>query len=427
MPVRFLDRSNLAIIVNAASLLGTSVVGSGLGYLFWLLAARRFSVEEVGLAGGLISAMTLLGHIGQLGFGSLLVTEIPRQRDHPGPLISSATLVASVFSIALGVGFAVLAGHLSDELAVLASDLAAPVMFAGGVAVTAATMVIDQACIGLLRSSLQLARNTGFGILKLAFLALFALLGWSDGAWSIYDAWAVGGLVSVAVPAALLLWQAGGHVDAGALMPRLSTLRGLGRAAGVHHALNLALLGPSLCLPVVVTATLSSSVNAYFYAATMMATMIWAGPAALASMVHAVAIRAPSELGRRLQFSLGVSAIGGVLAIAVVLVAAELLLGFFGDAYASEAGTTLRLLTLAVVPLTVKYHYVAVARVTGPVGRAASVLSVGAVAEVVAGAGGGTLGGLTGVSIAWLAVMAVEAVVVTPAIVRSLRDPDRSP
>lgn len=420
---RVLDRSNLTIVVNAASLLGTAVITSGLGYLFWLLAARQFSVEAVGLAGGLISAMMLLANVGVLGLGTLLVSEIPRQREHPGSLISSATVAAAGASAALGLVFALLAGSLSDEFAFLAQDPGTSLAFSFGVAVMAATMILDQASVGLLRGDLQLIRNTGFGLMKLVFLAVLAWLRVATTAMGIYGTWAVGGIASVIVPA-VMVWSSGrGRLTLAALRPRFEVLRRLGWTAGGHHALNLSLLAPGLCLPVVVTALLTPTVNAYFYSAAMMASLVWAGPAALASMVHAVGVREPSELGRRTAFSIGLSVAGGAAAAAVVLLAAEQLLGLFGGAYAEEASTTLRLLTIGVFPTLVKYHYVAIARVTERVAGAATILSAGALAEILGGTIGGAVGGLTGLSIAWLTVMVIEAVVVAPVVIRTVRAP----
>jgi O-antigen/teichoic acid export membrane protein len=242
----------------------------------------------------------------------------------------------------------------------------------------------------------------------------------------IYGTWAVGGIASmlVLIPALLRPGQPAPSVSS--LLPRLSVLHGLGRTALGHHALNLALLAPGLCLPVIVTASLSPTVNAYYYTAAMMASLVWAGPAALASMVHAVGVRAPAELGRRTRFSLYLSAAGGAAAVAVVLVGAELLLGLFGPAYAAEASSTLRLLTIGVFPILVKYHYVAIARVSGSVAGAATVLAVGALAEIAGGAIGGMLGGLTGLAWAWLGITMLQAVIVSPAVMRTLNPADNA-
>ena len=57
-------RWNSAIVENAASLVGTTIVTSGLGFVYWWLAARQFRPEAVGLAVAAIAPMTLLAEDG---------------------------------------------------------------------------------------------------------------------------------------------------------------------------------------------------------------------------------------------------------------------------------------------------------------------------------------------------------------------------
>ena len=52
-----------------------------LGYLFWLVAARTFSVSDVGLGAAVIAAMTLCGTIGAVGVGNALIHVLPSRRD----------------------------------------------------------------------------------------------------------------------------------------------------------------------------------------------------------------------------------------------------------------------------------------------------------------------------------------------------------
>ena len=75
----FRTSARRAILVNAGSLVGTTAVTAGLGFVYWLVAARVFPPGVVGLASALISAMSLLGFVGMLGLGSLLMGELPRQ------------------------------------------------------------------------------------------------------------------------------------------------------------------------------------------------------------------------------------------------------------------------------------------------------------------------------------------------------------
>lgn len=69
--------ANRELLLNAASMVGTTVITAGLGFVYWWLAARQFPQEAVGFASALISAMSLLGTLGMVGMGTLLIGEFP--------------------------------------------------------------------------------------------------------------------------------------------------------------------------------------------------------------------------------------------------------------------------------------------------------------------------------------------------------------
>src|SRR5579859_4976456 len=84
---------NSVMLTNAGALVGTTAVTSILGFVYWWLAARRFPPAAVGVASASVSAMVLLGGFCVLGLGTLLITELPRQPDHAGSLISTSLVV----------------------------------------------------------------------------------------------------------------------------------------------------------------------------------------------------------------------------------------------------------------------------------------------------------------------------------------------
>ena len=52
--------------------MATTLITSGAGYLYWLLAAHTFTAFQVGLGSGLITAFGLISYIGSLGIGFYL-------------------------------------------------------------------------------------------------------------------------------------------------------------------------------------------------------------------------------------------------------------------------------------------------------------------------------------------------------------------
>ena len=122
-----------------------------------------------------------------------------------------------------------------------------------GVGVTAVTLVLDNALIGLLLGGLQFWRNLAFAVLKLAVLVGIGFLSAQTGV-GIYASWVAGNVASLLVLAVLV--GATGH----RLLhpPRWRVLGRLGVPALKHHALNLAVQAPSLALPLLVVAILST-------------------------------------------------------------------------------------------------------------------------------------------------------------------------
>jgi len=67
----------------------------------------------------------------------------------------------------------------------------------------------------------------------------------------------------------------------------------------------------------------------------------------------------------KIRATLKLSLVIGLLANVALLLGANLVLSLFGHVYAEQAGWSLRLLGLAVFPLIVKNHYVAICRIQG--------------------------------------------------------------
>jgi O-antigen/teichoic acid export membrane protein len=399
--------SNWVLVLNAGSLVATTVVTSGLGFVYWWAAARLFSPAAVGLSSAAISAMMLIGTFGMLGLGTLLMGELPRQKGRVSSVIISALFASAVVSGGLGATWGVVAPHLFTQMAPLGGGYIAVGIYALGVALAGVTMVMDQALIGLFRGSLQLWRNTVFAVVKLvALVALGVVAGSYGSGLAIYVTWIVGNLVSMTVVLALSVAR-GDRVTLS--RPDFRFLRCVRRAALQHHALNLALQSPSLALPVMAAVLVSAEMNASFYIAWMIASFVFTIPNALTSVLYAIGAAEPSALARRIRFTLGMSLTLGLAVGGGLMVGANEVLGFFGSTYVAQGGESLRVLVLVVLPMIVKYHYVAIARVLGRIAGATKLVIIGCVGELSMAAAGATLGGLTGLSLGWLLGTCIEA------------------
>jgi len=398
--------ANRSILANTISLVGTTAITSVLGFVYWWLATQRFTPDVVGFASASVSAMLLLGTLGMLGFGTLLIAELPQHPGNEAPLIATTLLTVGIGGGALGAFFALIAPHIAPDLGALGRSGGSIALFAAGVAFTALTMVLDQALVGLLRGDYQFWRNALFAVGKLIALFAVAVVTSDTVGLSVYATWLIGNVISVGVLGVVAVARSR---SVRAFRPRWRYVRGIGRSALGHHGLNMALQFPALTLPLVVTTILSTTANAYFYAAWMIAGFVFVGPGALTVALYAVGTRHRAEVARYVRFTLGLGVAGGVMANAVLVFGAPWILRVFGSAYAHEASWALRIIGLGVFPVIIKDHYVTIYRLRNRVSRATLWVAVGAALEIVAAAVGASIGGLTGLALLWLGAACIEA------------------
>lgn len=392
------------LLTNAGSMIGTTAVTAGLGFVYWWLAARLFPPQVVGFSSALISAMNLLGGVGMLGLGTLLIGELPRQPDQRVALIGTALVVAAVVAAVLGGVFAVIAPFVSADLRALDGGVGDVLFFSGGVVLTAVTLVLDQALIGLLRGGLQLWRNSVFAVVKLVVLVVVGFWVRDVGGLVVYNTWTFGNFVS------LVVLGFGLRVRPSAFYLRWELLRRLPGAALRHHVLNLALQLPGLVLPVIVTAMLSARLNASFYMAWLLLYMVFSIPYTLTIVLYAAGAADLVGFARKVRLTLQLAIALGVVSNIVVWVGAEVLLGFFGQTYAAEASWAFRIMGLGVFPLIVKDHFVAICRVRDRLSVAAAVALLGSFLELLLASFGAWSGGLNGLAIGFVVALCIEAV-----------------
>ena len=409
------------IAAISASLVSTYALTSVLGLAFWLLAARQFSVASVGVGGAAIAMMTLLGTLGTCGLGTLLIARLPNtEQGRRRVLTRTALAVAGGVAalLAFVVPFVAIHGLGVTSLEPIAGGAGPATVFALGTALMAVGLVVDQAVLVLGSGSLQTERNAVASATKLGALLLLALAGQTGGL-TIFIAWSLGTLLSLP----LVAWRTRGG-RALALPGRLldhTSLRGLGRLALSHHALNTTLQAALQVLPLMVLAALSPESNGIFTTALQVTGAVFALPYAITIGLFAAARGDVSAVLHRMRFTVPVSLGVSVLANLVLFPLAPYVLSVFGDRYSADGVEVLRILALAGIPFVVKDHFVALRRVQNRTGQATLVLLAMTFVELGAAYAGVLAGGLVGLVAAWVVVLFLEAAVLSGPLLRAAR------
>ena len=152
-----------------ASLVGSQMGSALFGVVFWILAARALTPEQVGVGAALVAAMNLLSTFGVLGIGTLLLErfKVASVTDRRA-LVSTGLGIAGMGGALFAAGWLALSApaHLSGVLGGL--SLSSALLLVGTTGVAAMCEAFDQAVIGMGVSGLQMRRNVVASIVRIA-------------------------------------------------------------------------------------------------------------------------------------------------------------------------------------------------------------------------------------------------------------------
>jgi O-antigen/teichoic acid export membrane protein len=406
-----------ASIRGAAYLYASTITTSVLGFFFWFLAAKLLAPTQVGTASAGLSAAQLIASMGLLGLGTLTIAELSIDRTRVRSLVSATSIVAGTASALVALAAALVLAHTSSDLKPTLGGIFPLVVFVVVAGTTAAGLVIDDACIGMLRGEIQLVRNTVFAAAKLLLLPA-AVYAWHGGGEQIVVAWLAGTLISLV----LAYRQIGRAAREDSWRPDFANLvekRGL---IWSHHFLNVAILAPRLVAPIVVAGLVSPAANAGFFTAAYITNFVTIIPSELSQALFALNPGDEVALTRETRLTMRLCVVVAVVSALLFGLGSHEILAVFRHSYVSAA-PAMAILGLITLPSAVKAHYVAIARVRGRMTQAAFLATAAAVAEVVGVVVGAIAGGMTGTAWGLLAAYVVEAVLFAPTVLGVLRGP----
>jgi O-antigen/teichoic acid export membrane protein len=401
-----------SLLRTVVSLIATTGVTAVLGLAFWWLAAHRVSLGAVGNGAAAVSAMTLVGTFGMAGLNTTLIPHLARRSRHGDGLLAAglcaAALVSGVLAAVLWLA-ALLAG--SGFAPYLHSGTAA-LVFIGGSALTGASLVLDEALLGLAGGTPQLWRNCAFAVTKLATLVGFTAL-WHDQLGTpILTAWVAGTALSLVVAAALLRLRGIRLLS----RPQWAMLREIGRASVRNTWLNNTLQAPALVGPMLVTGLLGAEEGGAFFVAYTVLSIATMLSFHFSTALYASNATDPGGLAAKLRFTLRVTLLCGVVGVPLVIVIAHPLLHMYGPQYAARATLPLVVMIAGYFGSVLKNNYVALLRIADKIKKAAVYSTVTCLIRLAAMTVGALAGGLVGVSVALLVSMCAEGLYALPAL-----------
>lgn len=330
-------------------LVANSVLTAGVGVLYWLLAARLYPPAVVGVNSAAISAMMLLAGAAQLNLMSALLRFLPTSGRSAGRMIRNAYLVGAGLSGVVAVGFLLGLRFWAPAL----TGLLGPILNAAGFVVAtmlwAMFVMQDNALVAVKRAAAVPVENLAFALLKIVLIVVMSASLVGSGVWL---SWAAAMAVTVAGTTTYIFRRAV-PAFARASVPgteHVPSLREVKRFVGPDYVGALAWIAGTSLLPLLVLDLTSRRQAAVFALAWTICLALYQVPIAFGQSLVAHGVRAQDQLDNYYRQSMRHTLRLLVPVVVLIVALAPLGLSFFGDWYADNGVTTLRLLALSAVP-----------------------------------------------------------------------------
>jgi len=339
----------------------SSIFNAGCGFFFWMIAARLYTVEQVGLATALISSLGLVTLFSMLGFDFSIIRFFPS--GHKGRIIGTSLVVTTVACVLAGVMYIQLAELLAPSMPFLKEPGYALAFLLIG-AVNSAAIVTGNAFIADRKADHWFLQNL-FMALRIPTLVPLAFL----GVFGIFSSVGLGYLIASLFGLAALQRRIGD------IQPQVDRdfIRSSFRFSSRNYISSILFLAPNLIIPIMVLYVLGEAGAARYYIAFALGSLVLIIPSSLGTSLFVEGSHG-EELRKCVMRAGGASL--------VLMVPAVFVLFFFGDRLLEllkgeymEAFSLLRIIALSAFPVACYSMFIPIQNVRM---RANSIIKVNA-------------------------------------------------
>jgi len=341
----FLHFYNDSLYRNSIFLILSTFVMSGVGFFFWIIAARVYNAQQVGITTTILSITGLISSISLFGFNVSLISYLPLSMTK-NKIINSSLILNVVGTLFISLIYFIGIQYFSESM-----------MFIRNNGIFCTLFIVYTVSIGLsgLFDSVFIAyRSTHNILIKTCLFSLIRIvlpfLLFYFGTLGLFGSIAIAGIVSCIFSVVILIKQY--HYIFCFEVDKKSIKEMAYFSLGNYVAGFISSL-PGFILPIIILNNLGSDMSAYFYMAFMIIALLNIIPKSLAQSLFAEG----SHSGTILKSSLKkVGYFSFAIMIPCVLITfffGQYVLHFFGKAYAIESFMLLRIMSISVIFVTV--------------------------------------------------------------------------
>lgn len=384
---------------NSLYLMLTSVVSSGLGFLFWVIAAKLYTPEDVGIATGLISCMSLIILVSRFGLDYSIIRFFPI--GDKSKIISTSIYLTTLFVIFFGLIFVIKIDRFSDNLTLI-KETSNAVIFIVTIVANSITTVFGFSFIANREGGYYFLQNLIVG-LRLLFIVPLVYL----GAIGIFGAVGISYLIAVAI-SFLAINKSGIN-----LKPKIDKkfLKDAYHFSLGNYLANIFQTAPNQIIPLLILSIFGPKETAYYYIAFSIFSLIMMIPNSI-SMSLFVEGSYGETLKKSVIKSLTLIILITIPTVFAVYVSAGWLLEIIGKGYSLNGLNLLRVMLFATIFLPANYIYFSIKRIQNDIKGLAYLNGLIFLVVIVVGYFLMRAYGLIGIGYAWIISYAIGSLFV---------------
>lgn len=318
---------------NSFFIMLASISSAGIGFFFWILAAKLYPPEDVGIATALISSMTLLVLLSRFGLDFSIIRFFPE--NDKSKIFSMSAIITTFFAVLFGAIFILGIDIFSPALHLLKSSSNA-LLFIIFLTASSVAALTGTSFIAIRKAGFQFLQSLLVGS-RIIFLIPLIFL----GAIGIFGAVGISFILAISVSLTLLIKSE--------IKPRFEVDRSfLNKAfhfSAGNYLAGLFIVAPHSILPLMVLNIIGAEETAHYYIAFAIASLLFIIPDAIVTSLfvegsHGEALKKNTLKSLLAIFSLLIPA------VIILYFSGGFLLGLIGKGYV-EGFDLLRIIALS--------------------------------------------------------------------------------
>jgi O-antigen/teichoic acid export membrane protein len=384
-----------------------TVVTSGLGLIYWWLAARIYSTYDYGWNSAIIPTMTLISSLAQLNMSSALTRFLPVAGRSAGRFLSVAYGLSVVATGFLAFGFLGIDAASPTGKVAQSQPSAFLLWFVVASMLWSVFALQDYALAGLRASVWVFLENAAFGLLKIILLiVLFPI----TAPYGIFLSWTLPIILTI-VPVNWLIARRLLPARPTASAPAPLTVRAVSGFIVMDYIGAIFWLLSTMLLPILVLNLAGAEAAGYFYTAWVIGYALDLVAASMSTSLTVEGAHDQSQFAAVSRKALIRMAQLLIPVVALVVIFAPLILSFWGERFAVHSSDLLRWLALGALPRIVIVIYHSRQRVWNKTGQLALVQALTCTLVIGLSVALIPTQGIAGVGIAWFVAQSLTALI----------------